>query len=149
MVMSLAERQEVEFDTCTAVISRTGSVFSVTEGRSLTSPLWIGTSRSRVFWERWGQMTLISFCRSRSIWFLSSPPGNPQQRRHRDIKMILFFFFNTLRQVLALRTNLWLSSPPERCEWEPWAWRWSGRTCRRPPACSSGPTSGGSSRSVS
>lgn len=42
----------------------------------LISPLWMGTSRSNVFWERWGQMTPISFCKSRSIWFLSSPPGD-------------------------------------------------------------------------
>lgn len=40
----------------------------------VSSPLWMGTSRSSVFWERWGQMILISFCRSKSIWFLSSPP---------------------------------------------------------------------------
>ena len=42
------------------------------------SPLWMGTSKSSVFWERWGHMTLISFWRSRSIWFRSSPPENKQ-----------------------------------------------------------------------
>lgn len=49
----------------------------------LMSPLWMGTSRSSVFWERWGQMTLISFCRSRSIWFRSSPPGQLHTQKNK------------------------------------------------------------------
>lgn len=39
------------------------------------APLGMGTSRSSIFWDRWGQMARVSFWSSESSCCLSAPPG--------------------------------------------------------------------------
>lgn len=102
----------------------------------LILPLWIGTSRSSVFWERWGQITLISFCRSKSIWFLSSPPSDKKNAQNTKLDIETDPHLNKCTVCLFL-SNLWLSWLQGQCGWGPSGWRWSGPSCHRPQACSS------------
>ena len=45
------------------------------------------TSRSKVFWERLGQIAIISFLSSASIWCLSTPPTHTQYHKRAHTKI--------------------------------------------------------------